>query len=146
MIEVTPAVQDLARRLIAQEARQVQGSETGINPALRAVEKLSNPLSKLSGAEGFRSLLTRALTLASAYAPSLSPLRIETDGSVKGAGDLPLSQTADEAAEGGVALMAELIGLLIVFIGEALTLQVLRAAWPNATLKHMSMEQKESLP
>lgn len=145
MNEVTPAVQNLAQRLIAQETRFEQGSDTGISPALRAVEKLRTPLAKVSGATGFRSLLMRALSLASAHTPWLTALRIEPDGSVQWAIGTPFSETADDAAQGGAALLGEVIALLIALIGESLTLQLLRTEWPDATLKPISTEEKVSL-
>jgi hypothetical protein len=144
MNEVSPGIRDLARRLVAQEALTEQGSESPLAPTLRAVEKLRIPLTKVAGTQGFRSLLARALTLANAYAPSLGPLRIGNDGSLQGAVDPPAPQTASEAADGGTALLAEMIGLLLLFIGETLTLQLLRASWPDVSLQHIRTEQKET--
>jgi hypothetical protein len=37
----------------------------------------------------------------------------------------------DRAGEGGIILIARLLGLLRVFLGEALTLSLLRNAWPG---------------
>lgn len=144
MNEVPCPSQYLAQTLIAQEALLEQNSEAGLGSALRAIEKLRQPLSKLAGTEGFRSLLKRALTLATAYTLSLSSLRIEADGSVQVAEAVPPSQTANEASRGEAALLTELIGLLIAFIGESLTLQLLRVVWPSVTLNDARMEQKET--
>lgn len=144
MNEVSPVVHDLARRLIADESGDEAGSDAGITPALLAVARLRLPLTRLAGAEGYKSLLMRALTLAQARAPSLLPLRVDADGSIQGAVDHSFSRSADEAAEGGAVLLAELTGLLFVFIGEALTLQLLRAVWPDATLHPVSDEWKET--
>lgn len=145
MNEASLAAQDLARRLIALESAQEPGSDTGDSPALRAVDKLRFPLSKLAGADGFRFLLTRALTLAKAYSPSLTQIHVESNGSLQRAMDTPVSEASNGAADGETALLVELIGLLIAFIGEALTLQLLRVAWPDAKLKDASMDQKEIL-
>ena len=96
-------------------------------PALALVaEKLRRPLATLTGIAGFRSLLARALTLAKAQAPALNIVRIEPDGSLTGFGN-------DEAqiVEASVMLIAELLGLLVTFIGEHLMLTLVRDAWPD---------------
>jgi hypothetical protein len=140
MNEVTTAVQDLARRLVVQETSQQKDHEAGSLPALCAVEKLRGPLSRLVGTAAFQSLLTRALSLASAYTPWLVPLRIEPDSSVVWSGSVPSGETSEKSSEGGAALLAELIGLLIAFVGQGFTLLVLRNVWPNANLDQMRTE------
>jgi hypothetical protein len=141
MNDATPEIHRLARRLIELKAQGEQGDEAGIGIPLRAVEALRLPLTTLSGAEGFRSLLSRALALARPGAPALAFLRVHADGSLDGAHTIP-PEMADDAAAAGAALMAELIALLISFIGEPLTFQVLRLEWPEAALEYKSMEKE----
>jgi len=38
------------------------------------------------------------------------------------------------AGEGGIILIARLLGLLRLFLGEALTLNLLRNAWPGEVI------------
>lgn len=142
---VTLSAEDLAQRLIAQETYQEHGSEIGFSPALRVIEKLRVPLSKLAGTTGFRSLLARALVLARAYAPSLATLRVNPDGTIHGTGDFVLAQGAAAAGTEEVALLVELIGLLFTFIGEPLTVQLVRTTWPNTILVSKNVAQKEAL-
>jgi hypothetical protein len=40
----------------------------------------------------------------------------------------------DQANEGGIILIARLLGLLRLFLGEALTLSLLRNTWPGEAL------------
>ena len=94
---------------------------------LRVSEMLRRPLSTLAGSSGFRSLLTRALTLAKAQVPGLSAVQVKADGSLEGC-DL---DNQDEAAEAGVILIAHLLGLLVTFIGESLMLSLVLDAWPD---------------
>ena len=70
---------------------------------------------------GFRSLLSRALTLARAEAPSLSAVRVAADGSLEGLDELGSQIEKDQVREGGVILIAHLLGLLLTFIGETMT-------------------------
>jgi hypothetical protein len=39
----------------------------------------------------------------------------------------------DPPGEAGAILIARILGLLLTFLGEALTLSLLRNAWPDAT-------------
>ena len=148
MNEVPPTAHMLARRLVAQEPGLAQDAESGSAPALRAVDRLRIPLSKLSGVEGYRILLLRALTLAKARAPSLSTLAPAPDGTLVAPGPAQSGRDGHEPSEGtedGIILLSELLGLLILFIGEALTLQLLRSVWPDADLDHKNTKHKETL-
>lgn len=110
-------------------------------PALAIVtEKLRRPLVTLTGIAGFRSLLARALTLAKAQAPDLGTVRIEPDGSLAGLSD-PGNQA--QVAEAGVILIAQLLGLLVTFIGESLMLTVVREAWPDLPYFNAGPLEKE---
>src|SRR4051794_9596997 len=111
-----PAVRSLAGRLIALEGAS-EPSDGPVGAAVRACGKLRVPLSKLAGPAGFRSLLSRALAMAKAEAPSLGPIRVRPDGTLEG-----MEEVQD--AEGGVVVVAHLIGLLVTFIGEPLTLRL----------------------
>jgi hypothetical protein len=92
--------------------------------AFRVCETLRQPLCALTGVAGFRSLLSRALTLARAEAPSLSAVQVAADGSLKGLDELEPQTDIDQAREAGVILIAQLIGLLLFFIGEGMTLRL----------------------
>ena len=109
-------------------------------PAVLCVsEKLRRPLSTLAGSSGFRSLLARSLTLAKAQAPALSAVKVKPDGSLEGLG------SEDQDAEAGVILIAQLLGLLVTFIGEGLVLSLVLDAWPNFTGID-SLEKKDHDP
>ena len=134
--------QDWARRLLAEEAAVDGTSLTTGSTISRVYEKLRQSLCALAGTAGFRSLASRALTLAKAEAPSLSAMQVTADGSL---------QAPSEASEGDrfpageseVILLAQLIGLLHAFIGEALTLRLLQDAWPNAVFDDCDSEDGE---
>src|SRR5579862_3349001 len=110
----------LAQRLLTYEAVAGENSEPAECAAFRVCERLREPLITLAGVAGFRSLLSRALTMARAEAPSLRAVQVAADGSLKGLGE-PSSQTDKEQARDGAILIAQLIGLLLTFIGEGLT-------------------------
>ena len=91
-------------------------------------------LSKLAGAAGYRSLLSRALALAQAEAPALKTLHVLPDGKLIGFYEATEGTHKEEFARSEVALVAQLLGLLNTFIGEPLTLQLVKEAWPEIDL------------
>jgi len=128
-----PGMRDLAHRLVTYEAGAGKPSDPMESPTLRVYEKLRQSLVEFVGVAGFQSLASRALTLATPEAPSLSEARVTADGSLQGLGEIEtqIDIDKDRAGEGGIILIARLLGLLRVFLGEALTLRLLRSAWPG---------------
>jgi len=95
-------------------------------------------LSKRIGQEGFRTILARSLALTTAQFPHLSAVRVGADGTLIGLrGAISHAQEAQDkeaqgvTIEGAVALVAQLLALLISFIGEDLTLRLLSAVQPE---------------
>jgi hypothetical protein len=139
-----PAIQDLARRLLASEPARVESPHGDADQAVLACERLRVPLTKLIGAAGFASLLSRALALARRQAPPLEGLRVGADGLLTGFNEVQQDSGAAEAARHwGAVLVAELLGLLVTFIGQPLTLSLVREAWPDASVETMTLTKEE---
>lgn len=128
MSTTTPAIKALARRLIAFEATR-NPSDGAVGAALRACETLRGPLAKFVGLAGFLSLLSRALVIAKAESPSLGSVQVGPDGSLDGLEGVEQNQDADA----GAVVVGHILGLLVTFIGEPLTLRIVHDAWPDAT-------------
>ena len=126
-----PVSRQLARRLLTYEAAAGSNSEPTESAASRVCEKLRRPLCSLAGVAGFRSLLSRALTLARAEAPSLSTVEVGADGSLKGLDERGPQKDRDMSNEGGAILIAQLLGLLLTFIGRGITLRLVQDVWPE---------------
>ena len=131
-----PEMRDLAQRLLSYEANTGDISEPMDSATLRVYQKLRQNLVGLAGSAGFHSLASRALTLARSEVPSLSAVQVGTDGSLEGMSTIEpsIEVEQDRVYEGGVILISRLLGLLQIFLGEALTLGLLRDAWPGAAL------------
>ena len=127
-----PVSRQLARRLLAYEAAAGKNSEPTESAAFRVCEKLRQPLCSLAGVAGFRSLLSRALALARAEGPGLSAVQVGADGSLKGLDELGPERDKDMSNEGGALLVAQLLGLLLLFIGEGITLRMVQDVWPES--------------
>ena len=128
-----PGMRDLAHRLLVYEAGAGNASEPLGPPAIRVYEKLRHCLGEFVGVAGFQSLASRALTLSRPEVPSLSAARVAADGSLEGLGDIQtqFDTGADSATDGEIILIARLLGLLRLFLGEAVTLSLLRSTWPG---------------
>ena len=128
-----PKMRDLAHRLLAYEVNAGKTAEPTASATLRVYEKLRQSLSGVAGVAAFESLAFRALTQAKSEAPSLWALQVAENGSLKGLGEFESQIDIDKelAGEGGIVLIARLLGLLRLFLGEALTLSLLRSAWPR---------------
>jgi hypothetical protein len=122
----------MTRSLLAYEAVTGETSVPTESASLRVYAKLRRPLCALAGVAGFQSLASRALTLARAEAPSLSAVQVTGDGSIQGLGELSPQSDTDHVGEGVAILIAQLLGLLRTFIGEALTLRLVRELWRDA--------------
>ena len=136
-----PESRHLAQRLLDYEAVAGKNSES-TSAAFRVFAKLRRPLITLAGVAGFRSLLSRALTLARAEAPSLSAVQVAADGSLKGLDELGPQIDKEQARNEGAILIAQLIGLLLTFIGEGITLRLVQDEWPEAAFNSRVSEKE----
>jgi hypothetical protein len=127
----------LARQLLAMDAAvggEGAGGGKGAGTSGRGragievvCERLRVQLTQFAGPEGFSSLLRRALAMARDEVPSLGPIKVGPGGILEGLEGLK----PPEWEAGALAITANLLSLLEIFIGEALTLQLVREAWPE---------------
>jgi hypothetical protein len=130
-------MRNFAKRLIVYEASGNESSETKTPEVFHVCEKLRPHLATLMGNGGFRALLSRALALANAEDPWLRAVHVKSDGSLEGLEELHAQLDPDELFEGGVVLLAQLLGLLVTFIGENLTVRLVREVWPEVPLNDL---------
>ena len=130
-------MRDFAKRLIAYEIRENKSSGTKALAAFPVCEKLRPHLANLMGNNGFRALLSRALVRAEADVPSLRAMHVKADGSLAGLDKLEVQASPEELAKGSVVLVAQLLGLLVAFIGETLTLRLVREVWPKLSVNDL---------
>ena len=131
---MTPAQRELALWLLEEEMGPVRGSEALLDATEHACQKLGRRLARLVTVVGYQALLSRALHLARGEFPFL-------DGAQAGATEADCFDGLRATAGGiepailhaGLAtVLANLIGLLMTFIGEDLALHLVRDVWPEA--------------
>jgi hypothetical protein len=120
-------VRDLSRRLLTIEAANGSAADLHSHEAIRVCEKLRISLTRLAGADGFAALLRRALILARTEADPLRSVTVKTDCTLDGFEQLA---SADKT-EAGAELTTHLLDLLVTFIGQPLTLRLVREVWPD---------------
>ena len=151
-----PARTPLQRRQALAGARTwaellIAGQKTGNQPrgakslaAFRESEQLRPQLAALMGNGGFRALLARALTLAAMQVSWLRLVQVKADGSLEVSDEGEKQADPVQLAEGRVVLLAKLLELLAAFIGEKLTLRLVKETWPTISLKHLDFGEGES--
>ena len=122
-------MRSLAKRLIAYESRGGKAGQGEAPAGFVACEKLHAQLATLMGKGGVRALMARALALAAAEVAWLRTVEVRPDGAFGGVERAKIDP--QEWNEGGVVLLAQLLGLLVAFIGENLTLRLAREIWPK---------------
>jgi hypothetical protein len=132
-------MEHLAIRLLGLELPGAESTNAETDHLLQAFARIRAPLVKLAGSAGFNMLLARAVALAAKRDASLVHLRVEIDGSLSGLDEVRLALNGNHSKQhardhGGTIILAELLGLLISFVGESLTLTLVREAWPDADL------------
>lgn len=114
---------NLARRLLAHEALAATSPQTK-SATVCIYEKLRQQLSVTVGVHGFRVLASRALRLSKSEYPKLTAVRLMADGTLDGLGEVECQTDENQNGEVGVVLIAQLLGLLMIFLGEPTTLRL----------------------
>ena len=127
-------MRSFAAHLMVHEARRSEPSEVA---SFHVVDKLRPHLAALMGNGGFRALLARALVLAGAEVSWLRAVHVRVDGTLEGVEAIRAQLDPTEFLEGRIVLLAQLLGLLVAFIGPSLTSRLMGEIWPQVALKNM---------
>ncbi len=107
---------------------------SGDEVASAAVDMFETLLFKLSpilGHAGSRALFRRSLHLSEEAFPCYTEVRNADDEALMKGIEMCLRERTETAREASAALLHGFISLLATFIGERLTWQLLREAWPE---------------
>jgi hypothetical protein len=131
-----------AKRLIDFEAQGNGTSPQNVFEFFDVCEKLRPQLATLMGNAGYRALLWRALALASAEVPWLRAVHVKPDGALGGLEEIHPQLSSDALLVGRVALLAQLLSLLVEFIGENLTQRLAREVWPEGPFNDSGLSRR----
>jgi hypothetical protein len=143
-----PAHQELAGWLLAREIGERDGLDAELEAAELVCRKLSRRLAKLVTPAGCRAVLARGLHLARAEFPFLEGVRVGSSPEVCLEGLRESAEGVEPVqARAGLALaLASVVGLLATFIGDELTLRLVRDVWPDARLGETDPGTQEAPP
>jgi hypothetical protein len=133
----TSKTQALAQRLVELEARTRKADDSKAPGAFSICEMLRPQLATLMGGVGFRVLLSRALVVAQADDPWLHTVQVEDDGTLSARDEAAALKNPEAMARGSVVLVSHLLGLMVAFIGEALTLRLVLQVWPTLSFDEL---------
>ena len=131
MSPATPSLRSFAAHLIAQDVKLKNASRSSPATPFSVIEKLRPPLMNLMGSTGFNALMSRSLVLATTEIPSLRDIGLNAEGMWEGLAALEVQLDAERFLEARIVVLAHLLGLLVAFVGEALTLRLMAEIWPN---------------
>lgn len=141
-----PKLQKLAQALFEREATKSGSPDEPVKAIELCCQRLHDRLDRLIGAGGFRALLNRALYLAKEKYAWLQGVGIEDypgcefkdlREAVKG----KKSATVNEAC---TLILANVIWLLVTFIGEDITIGLIQEAWPGVRTDIAASSSKEA--
>jgi hypothetical protein len=124
----SPEMRDLAMRLLASEAGDGEGSIDAA--AGKVCGKLGDLVTDLAGAEGFHSLVSRALSLSRSEVTWLSEISIDHEGNLLGM-ECRREISREEVVQGETLFIAKILGLLGHIIGQNLVMQLIKEIWPS---------------
>jgi hypothetical protein len=119
-----------AKRLLASEGASAEGSTECAAAAGRVYAKLDAHLAPLLGRAGVQALFARSAKMSHSGLASLAELVAAVGGSTELSTWLQ-SRDPEDAAKTAAVLFGTFLELITTFIGERLTVQVLRGAWPT---------------
>ncbi|MDB5483156.1 MAG: hypothetical protein JWO83_4209 [Caulobacteraceae bacterium] len=135
MNRATPQMRSIAKHLMVTETRRNRSATAPPAAALPVTDKLRPYLATLVGKGGVRALLARALVLATVEVAWLRAAKVNADGDLEGFDTLGANLDPAEFMEGRVVLLAQLLGLLVAFVGPSLTSRLVGEVWPDVPLK-----------
>jgi hypothetical protein len=133
MRQATPQLRELSRRLFAGGAKKSRSPAALAEALEEFCRHLHGRLDPLIGAGGFRALLARALYLAKKEFPWLDAVEVEEHPAcdLKGLREALEGRGAAPVGEAFALVLANVIWLLVTFIGEDIALGLVREVWPG---------------
>jgi hypothetical protein len=139
MSKASSQMRRFARRLMAYETTLRSEFPEGAGRAtFQVIDELRPQLVNLMGIDGLRGFLSRAIALGSEEVRWLRAVHVKADGALEGFEE-HAQLAPGQFAEGKVALLAQLLGMLVALIGVRLTLRLVLDVWPKLSLGDLNL-------
>ncbi len=121
---------------VLREANDADNADAVVAAAERALQVLCMRLTNVLSAAGCQALITRAIRLAAVDFPFLRGVRAGTapDPCLDGLQDSAQGVTLEQLKAGVAAIVAQLVGLLELFVGPQVTVHLFSDVWTDAPL------------
>ena len=135
MVQPSPELDDLARRIVAREAGESPDPAASAAAVETACRRLKDHLVRLLGTGGVSALLGRALHLAQREQPLLADVAVCAEPAVcfTGLAESLAGSTDDEATTAATSVLTHVLELLVMLLGEELGMKPIRKLWPRET-------------
>jgi CheY-like chemotaxis protein len=130
---------DLACKIVVQESGAEGPGATSAPVIFTVCDKFRSPMQTLTGENGFRSILGRALALSRPEVVWFESVNISPRGFFDGLRRAESKLAPVEIVRGETVLITHLLGLLFTFIGAHMTRLLLQDIWPEC----ISMRQQD---
>jgi len=132
MAEISATARELARRALLDTGGGQREPAALAEAADHAYVRLRDRLADLIGVLGYGALVARAMRMVQAESPGLTRVTVDAQAEdrLQGLRAFALASRGDPvaAAEDLAAILAHIIGLLVVFIGEDLAVRLVHEA------------------
>jgi hypothetical protein len=145
MNRAAPLAREIARLIVSVEASGDNSAEAQARAVLRGCEKLRVQLTSVVGTGGYVALASRALALARVDRGLPPTVRITENGSLEGLAEFASNLQPFVAETDAQAIVAQLLNLLLAFIGEALVLGLIRNVWPDMPIEGLGTGAEETV-
>ncbi len=135
-IPITEVVEQLSHHLFAFQSCVAAVHNSADGAQFRVIEQLCAKITEVSGNTGLQTMLSRALSATRADFPWLRSAKASKTGGLVGLDQVHPPPDSEEAMRGELAVLGSLIELLRSFLGDGVTLQLLRSLWPLASIDH----------
>lgn len=136
-----PELRKLSRRLLEHQAANLSHPQALSDTAGSVCQKLQEKLVTLIGTDGCRVLIARAWVLTRREFPDLNSIETKESchlqGSMRGL-------DPDQAMEAQVVMLANLLWLLMIFIGEDLSMHLMYELWPDLSPGELDSSAEEA--
>lgn len=134
MAQTSPELVELARRILAHEAGASPDAATSAAALETACRRLRDHLLDLLGSEGVYALLRRALHLARRQQHLLTDVAVSRESAAcfNNLTESLAESTDQEAAAAAAAVLAHVLDLLVILLGQELGTKPIRKLWPQA--------------
>jgi hypothetical protein len=146
MTQVPVSLEDFARQLLLRHVNKGARPDDLVGAMEQGCDALRSRLTPLLGISGFDAIFRQAVRLTTNNFPFLATVDppVGSDCAMDGLRQSGEAHEAKELEDAVIAILANFIWLLIVFIGENIALRKVHEVWPDVPLKSSGFSSQKA--